>query len=77
MAEFAGPLVVAVGEALVFPAVGVFGDVVVAAQGGLVAFTGGAAVGPASGVVDVTVDCWHATAGEDAGRVSGFHAAAE
>ena len=69
-------MVVAVGESLVGPVVSFFEEVVVAAGGGEVPLGGRSPVGPAFDMVEVAVDCGHATAGEDTGLVAGFDAAA-
>ena len=65
VAEWAGPLVVAVVESLEVPVGLVFEAVVVPAERREVVFAGGASVCPGLAVVDVAVDGGHAAAGED------------
>ena len=66
--ESTRPLVGAVRLALVGPPIAVFDGVVVAAGRGEVVGGGGSACGEVVDVVEVTVDCRHAAAGEHAGR---------
>jgi len=72
MTEAACPLMVTVGEGLMFPTMSVSYDMVVAAEGYELVGGGGSAFCPRDSVVEVAVGGWHPTAREDAILVAAF-----